>query len=855
MNNRRSFIRKMAVAGSFAGFAGRISANEWKEWSRSVQPGNNKDIKFKKKTAGKNYQPLEKVTVILNKPGNIRVYDSSGQVYFEGKENNNFTFPTGGGLGKHLVLLLDNKGSILNSAAFFVDTSTYIKDQNKLYAGLLNDVYWTMVADANIYPKSIAAVGKSQTFRVNRKFYEVFVTWLRDHVHTLKGMKYYYAPLCSGIDLYAETQRDDGMIFDNVAPRHQQKNWWDKRFRYGGFIREIENGLLEMKRIPVEADVEYLFVEGIYFTWKATGNDPWMQSLLNKAISAINYSLTSPLRWSKKYQLVKRGYTIDTWDFQSDYDMNARGDTDPMVIDAKNTRFGIMFGDNTGLMAACNYLAEMLEYSDRSNEAAKYRKLAQDIKKRLDAISWNGSYYTHHIPEDPSVQRDFGVDTAKQVSLSNAYSLNRGLTHPQCIQIIKTYRQLRNKLPHGSPGEWYTIYPPFYKGFGNDGIHSIWEYMNGGVTPIVAGELAHGAFEHGFEKYGVDILNRIYTLAEKTDGYLYCTYRGSMPEPPVRNFKKISILDAANDSFPPKAATDHGKWLGNNSVYADIPFQIEDPDNQKNTAIRFDEKEKILPPVSVKLGVKAESIYVLHTASQGYIGTITLKYDDHTSFVDYIDDKKAGFWWTEEINGGKSPQFARKAWRTDDDNHYIAFYVYGFNNPYPNKGITEIIFERARVNKEWVIGALTVCDKPVFFMPSFISYGIPDKWGAAAIIYALIEGLAGVKDNDVTFHDVMLSPRWEASGTKEVNVSVRYEASDGYVYYRYTKDEDKLKLSFTGNFNTLTLRVLLPENVHIQKVMLDKTSPVWNITQIESSKYLAIDGIQSGIHQLEICYG
>src|SRR5690348_5051274 len=96
---------------------------------------------------------------------------------------------------------------------------------------------------------------------------------------------------------------------------------------------------------------------------------------------------------------------------------------------------------------------------------------------------------------------ELGVDASKQVSLSNAYSLNRGLEHDQCVAIIKTYLGIKGNLLEGSPGEWFTIYPPFGKGL--DGHSRQWQYMNGSVTPIVAGELARGAFEHGFESYGV----------------------------------------------------------------------------------------------------------------------------------------------------------------------------------------------------------------------------------------------------------------------------------------------------------------------------------------------------------------
>jgi len=68
------------------------------------------------------------------------------------------------------------------------------------------------------------------------KIYKYFVSWLRDHVHTLKGMKYF-----------------------------------------------CDDNTIEFKRIPVENDVEYLFIEGIYYTWKATGDDLWMNRGLSQS--------------------------------------------------------------------------------------------------------------------------------------------------------------------------------------------------------------------------------------------------------------------------------------------------------------------------------------------------------------------------------------------------------------------------------------------------------------------------------------------------------------------------------------------------------------------------------------------
>ena len=102
-------------------------------------------------------------------------------------------------------------------------------------------------------------------------------------------------------------------------------------------------------------------------------------------------------------------------------------------------------------------------------------------------------------------------------------------------------------MPKTSVAEWYNIYPPFEHGFQKDG--EMWEYMNRGVSTIVAGELAHGAFQNGYETYGIDILNRVLNLARKHDNYLHGTYKWKLPETKIGNFTTISLAKAANTDF------------------------------------------------------------------------------------------------------------------------------------------------------------------------------------------------------------------------------------------------------------------------------------------------------------------
>jgi hypothetical protein len=114
-----------------------------------------------------------------------------------------------------------------------------------------------------------------------------------------------------------------------------------------------------------------------------------------------------------------------------------------------------------------------------------------------------------------------GVDEAGQLSLSNPMAVNRGAAdHARAVSIIEEYRRRRER--GGAFAEWYSIDPPFPGGVFGDERLVKGAYVNGGIMPLVGGELARAAFDHGFEAYGVDILRRYSRLvSEKGESYLW----------------------------------------------------------------------------------------------------------------------------------------------------------------------------------------------------------------------------------------------------------------------------------------------------------------------------------------------
>ncbi len=108
--------------------------------------------------------------------------------------------------------------------------------------------------------------------------------------------------MTSAVTHFADTQARNGRVFDyfTVQPEKvpcERENW------------------CKYVRVPVEADVEYRFVNAAFIAWQATGDDAWIRSILPNLERALEYAFTHPWRWDPELELVKRPYTIDSWDF------------------------------------------------------------------------------------------------------------------------------------------------------------------------------------------------------------------------------------------------------------------------------------------------------------------------------------------------------------------------------------------------------------------------------------------------------------------------------------------------------------------------------------------------------------
>lgn len=338
-----------------------------------------------------------------------------------------------------------------------------------------------------------AIESNNRVFMYGDRLIRVNLNWVRDHVLTMKGFKYFEKDITSFLDLMLENQTPTGFFYEIIAPLTDHHSG-DKGPDYL-CKRTPENGF-GLARLELEADIEYLMVEGVYMIWQATGDDNYLRTNLPRIEKGLRYITSDPKRWDTEHQLVKRPRTLDTWDFidraSSGEDRSIHPD-DPM---------GIMHGDNTGLYQAELLIAKMYRQINEEKNAERWEKKAVGLKERINKYLWNGRFYKHFLRLDDA---DYGVDETWQLSLSNAYDINRGtVDFDMARSIINEYRMLRKKYG-GELDDFRDLdpaYPKFY-------IYKAGEYVNGANAPFIAGQLALGAFEFGEEKYGVDILYRM----------------------------------------------------------------------------------------------------------------------------------------------------------------------------------------------------------------------------------------------------------------------------------------------------------------------------------------------------------
>lgn len=129
-----------------------------------------------------------------------------------------------------------------------------------------------------------------------------------------------------------------------------------------------------------------------------------------------------------------------------------------------------------------------------------------------------------------------------------------------------------------------------------------------------------------------------------------------------------------------------------------------------------------------------------------------------------------------------------------------------------------------------------------------------DGWGSSAMVYALIEGLAGVVDQQKMMQQIRLAPRWRAAAIDQAQVSVKYGASQAYLAYDYTCDATSCRLIIHGHAG-VDCHLLLPTDAQVGQVKVDNDPVEFLISQVESSRYVDFNFDLKNEARVEVVFG
>ena len=366
---------------------------------------------------------------------------------------------------------------------------------------------------------------------IDGKIMLVDKNWIRDHVHTMKAMRHWEYDLSTFLDFIIETQRADGQYYELI--KQMDDHHWALVGEDCRVFYPEDN--LSLVRLELEADIEYLVVEGATYLYKTNGDDAWLSRVLPALERGIDYITSDEKRWDKKHGLVMRPFTIDTWDFTNENKNRRINEDEPMSI---------MHGDNSGVYQAMQQLSWFNRRLGREEKAKEWEARAAAIAENMRRYLWNGHFFIHqlHLGHE-------GLDAleCERLSLSNTYDINRGVTTlTESRAIIEEYMRRRETTAHFA--EWFTIDPPYADGFYT---HKAGKYVNGAISPFTAGELAKAAFCNGYEEYGWDIISRFMELVERdgTTYFLYHTDSAPQPEMGPSAWGAAALISAVDEGL------------------------------------------------------------------------------------------------------------------------------------------------------------------------------------------------------------------------------------------------------------------------------------------------------------------
>lgn len=200
---------------------------------------------------------------------------------------------------------------------------------------------------------------------------------------------------------------------------------------------------------------------------------------------------------------------------------------------------------------------------------------------------------------------------------------------------------------------------------------------------------------------------------------------------------------------------------------------------------------------------------VKHTSYFAEWFTIDLPYED-------FDGLKKGHY----VNGAISPFTAGELAKAEFNNGYEE---YGWN-----------IIQR--------FVKLVERDENVYFLYNIDSTpqpeGGPSAWGAAALISAIDEGLAGINDIGVRYDKMYFTPRFTVTYYTELRYITGYEKTKTLVDVRYILKDSGIRYDIYSPAKEIKCHILLPKGRICSELHISGKKAQFEIVSVAESKYV-----------------
>ena len=123
---------------------------------------------------------------------------------------------------------------------------------------------------------------------------------------------------------------------------------------------------------------------------------------------------------------------------------------------------------------------------------------------------------------------------------------------------------------------------------------------------------------------------------------------------------------------------------------------------------------------------------------------------------------------------------------------------------------------------------------------STTAYLGPSAWGAAALLSAVDEGLAGIVNAGFGYDEIAFSPRWPVTPYRELRYVTGYESVGRYVECRYVQTEEGFRYHLRSPAKKVSAHLLVPVGKTPKVLLVNGEKTPFALSTVGESRYVDI---------------